>query len=109
MTTDKSRHVPSIVLSQDFWIGVQPTQPIKALTAEIAFNVMMMNQTTHLTQPSDNRSMVTANDVLLQAAAVTINVARIMVNMKGTPAGLSQGCLPNPLETETDRTAQSTM
>ncbi len=90
-------------------MGMQPTQPIMALTAEIAFSVMMMNQTAHLTQPSDSRSMVTANDVLLQVAAVTITVARIIVNMKGTPAGLSQGCCPNPLEIKTDSTAQSTM
>ena len=100
--------MPSIVLSQDFWIGVQPTQPIVALTAEIAFNVMMMNQTAHLTHPSDSRSMVTANEDLLQVAAMTMKVARTIVNMKGVPVGLSQGCLPNPLEIKTDRTAQST-
>ena len=95
-------------MSHDFWIGVQLTQPIMAFTPEIAFNVMMMNQTAHLTHPSHNRSIVTANEVLLQVAAVTMNVVRTIDNIVGT-LGLSQGCLPNPLAIITDRTAQSTM
>jgi hypothetical protein len=66
--------VPGVLGIHDFWIGSAATQFMVAFRAMMRFMVTRMNQTNHLTQPSENRSRVTAKAVLLHAAAVMARV-----------------------------------
>ncbi len=108
MTKLRGRHLPSMVLFHDFCTGVHPTQPIMALRPQTMLREMRMNHVAHFTQPLAKRSMVMANAVLLQVAAVMVNVVRTIVMTKLTD-GSSQGCLPYPVAIMADKRAQSMM
>jgi len=67
---------PGISGFHDLCIGSHPTQFMMELRATTMFKVTKMNHTAHFTQPSANRSNVTAKAVLLHAAAVMASVFR---------------------------------
>lgn len=94
-----SKHVPSTAGFHDASLGLHRVKGRMALMKRVKFKVMMMSHTAFFSHPSVSLNKVRANEVLENAAAISVNALVTLTNLTRVyrfSTGTMAVCLPKP-------------